>query len=91
MGKNIYEYIRITEDALCSLESDRAHAIDCLNKAISEGNQQEIDEYEEWLMDIGDEIQYRHEDLTELTRELEDEDYREEYGAPYDYGDDYWL
>lgn len=67
--RNLYECIRIAEDAICSLEMDRIYAVECLNRAIRENNQQEIDEYEEWLRDISDEIQYRREDLTELLRE----------------------
>ena len=72
MGRSLYESIRITEEALFSLETDKAYAVDCLNKAISENNQHNIDAYEEWLRDISDEIQYRKEDLTELLRMYED-------------------
>lgn len=65
---SIYECVRISEDAIYSLERDAEYR---LNKAIDENNHDEIGEFEDWLRDIRDEIQYRREDLTELLRELE--------------------
>ena len=70
--KSIYECIRITEEAICSLKRDAEYATLRLNKAIDENNHEEIGEFDEWLRDIYDEIQYRYEDLTELLRELEE-------------------
>lgn len=71
--KNIYEYIRITEETIYSLKRDEEYAVYRLNKAIDENNHNEIGEFEDWLRDIRDEIQYRNEDLTELLRELDAE------------------
>ena len=71
MIKSIYEQIRITEDAIDSLKRDEVYAEYRLNKAIDENNHNEIGEFEEWLRDIRDEIQYRNEDLTELLREFD--------------------
>ena len=69
---SIYECVRITEEAIYSLERDAEYAEYRLNKAIDEDNHDEIGEFEDWLRDIRDEIQYRREDLTELLRELEE-------------------
>lgn len=69
--KNIYECIRITEEAIYSLKRDEEYAVYRLNKAIDENNHDEIGEFEDWLRDIRDEIQYRNEDLTEMLREID--------------------
>lgn len=73
MINSIFERIRITDEAIYSLKRDEEYAVYRLNKAIDENNHNEIGEFEDWLRDIRDEIQYRNEDLTELLRELDAE------------------
>lgn len=73
MVNSIFERIRITDEAIYSLKRDEEYAVYRLNKAIDENNHNEIGEFEDWLRDIRDEIQYRNEDLTELLRELDAE------------------